>query len=219
MASSNVMNARPSKAAPMSSSGTVRCPGCNYVVPSSEERCPGCGIALGEDAPDSLAVLGRPVLDSFVAIVNFLIGLPLLVMAPMAAVLVVRSGAMQPWMFLVIGAVFAVGVALVLSAFGIWSLHPWGRGIQMVWASLGLLNFPFGTGVSILVLYYYTRPGIQLLYSGRPLEELDDDERWLIQGAVRSPLGTVILCLYLLPFLVMAAIFGLAVSYIRVNFS
>jgi hypothetical protein len=56
-----------------------------------------------------------------------------------------------------------------------------------------------------MLLYYYTRPGIVILYSGRPLAELTDRERWLARQDATSSLASTLFMLYLFPLLIVGA--------------
>ena len=62
---------------------------------------------------------------------------------------------------------FVGGMAALLSycAYGLWTLKPQGRTIQLVFAWIGLAAFPAGTMISIPVLYYLSRPSIRILFS------------------------------------------------------
>lgn len=82
---------------------------------------------------------------------------------------------------------FAFGVVLVLfgglslaAGIGLWKLRDWGRSVQIVLAVIGLLGIPLGTIVSILLLVYFTRPHIKLLFSGKRLDQLTTAERDLL---------------------------------------
>ena len=63
--------------------------------------------------------------------------------------------------------------------YGLWHLKPFGRIIQIVLASIGLIGFPVGTTISLLILIYFFKPGVKLLMSGM-------DPRNLEPGQVRE---------------------------------
>ena len=77
----------------------------------------------------------------------------------------------------------------IATAIGLWTLKSYGRVCQMIASAFGLLGIPIGTIISGLILYYLTRPGMKLLFSGRAPADLSVDERLQVerdgsQGAV-----------------------------------
>jgi type IV pilus assembly protein PilA len=78
------------------------------------------------------------------------------------------------------GVLMLVGAFQVLTATGLFLLKGFGRVCQIIQSALGLLAIPFGTLVSALILYYLTRPGVVLLFSGRPPAAMTPDERALV---------------------------------------
>ena len=78
------------------------------------------------------------------------------------------------------GVLVFVGAFHALTATGLFLLKEFGRVCQMIQSGLGLLAIPFGTIVSALILYYLTRPGVVLLFSGRPPAAMTPDERALV---------------------------------------
>lgn len=95
------------------------------------------------------------------------------------------------------GAVPAAALLFVLAALqlacgaGLWTLRPYGRILQLVFAGIGLLAVPFGTVVAILILMYLTRPGMKIIFSGKPAEALTPDERAQM-AAVPVPSGIIV---------------------------
>jgi general secretion pathway protein G len=67
-------------------------------------------------------------------------------------------------------------VALVCGH-GLWTLRPHGWYVQVGLSILGLLGFPLGTIINILILYYMFKPGVRVLFSGKPVERLGPVER------------------------------------------
>jgi type IV pilus assembly protein PilA len=59
---------------------------------------------------------------------------------------------------------------------GLWKLKGYGRTIQLVFAWIGLIGFPIGTVISILILVYLFKPGIKILFSGKPAGEMTGEE-------------------------------------------
>ena len=78
------------------------------------------------------------------------------------------------------GVLVLVGAFDVLTATGLLMLKAFGRVCQMIQSGLGLPAFPVGTIISALILYYLTRPGVALLFSGRPPAAMTPEERELV---------------------------------------
>jgi type IV pilus assembly protein PilA len=76
--------------------------------------------------------------------------------------------------------VLVVGLFHALTATGLFLLKEFGRICQMIQSAFGLLAVPLGTIVSGLILYYLTRPGVVLLFAGRPPAALTPDQRALV---------------------------------------
>jgi type II secretory pathway pseudopilin PulG len=81
----------------------------------------------------------------------------------------------------VLGGVLVVfGAFHAVTATGLFLLKGFGRICQMIQSGIGLLAIPLGTIVSALILYYLTRPGVALLFSGRAPAAMTPDERALV---------------------------------------
>jgi hypothetical protein len=72
--------------------------------------------------------------------------------------------------------VAAIGVLQLACAIGLLKLKRYGRTLQLVLAWIGLIGFPIGTIVSVLVLVYFSKPGIRALFSGKPRSEMSERE-------------------------------------------
>lgn len=72
-------------------------------------------------------------------------------------------------LFLLAGLQIAAGI-------GLWRLRPIGRRIQILLSSVGLIFLPFGTLISIFVLYYLFLPGVRLLFSKRLPDDITPQE-------------------------------------------
>jgi type IV pilus assembly protein PilA len=83
-------------------------------------------------------------------------------------------------LIVVAGVIFAIGAFHALTAIGLFLLKEFGRVCQMIKSGIGLLALPFGTIISALVLYYLTRPGVVLLFSGRSPAAMTPEERDLV---------------------------------------
>ena len=83
-------------------------------------------------------------------------------------------------LIVVAGVIFVIGAFHALTAIGLFLLKEFGRVCQMIKSGIGLLAIPFGTIISALILYYLTRPGVALLFSGRPPAAMTPEERDLV---------------------------------------
>lgn len=70
----------------------------------------------------------------------------------------------------------ACGVAQLFCGIGLLGLKPYGRTLQLIFAWIGLLGIPVGTVISVLILIYLFKPGIKLIFSGRPGDDFTDQE-------------------------------------------
>jgi general secretion pathway protein G len=64
------------------------------------------------------------------------------------------------------------GAVTILAGTGLMLMRSFGRLTQLVLSSIGLLAFPLGTIISVLILYYLTRPGVKVLFSGKRADQL-----------------------------------------------
>ena len=65
-------------------------------------------------------------------------------------------------LFSLIGAIVII-IALIdfAIAYGLWKLQPWARTAAIIFAIIGLLGFPIGTVISIIILWYLFKPEIK----------------------------------------------------------
>jgi type IV pilus assembly protein PilA len=92
-----------------------------------------------------------------------------------------------------VGIVFlAVGGLQLACGIGLWKLKPYGRTIQLVFGWMGLLGIPFGTIISIIILWYLFQPGIKLLFSGKSTSQFTADERTQVAAATAGSMGMTI---------------------------
>jgi hypothetical protein len=124
----------------------------------------------------------RPFAVTILAILNFLGGLFLLVIAAVFGIgAAAAADPAEPGVRVVLAvcAVLSGGFAVfqIVTGVGLWTLRNYGRIGQLILSVIGLLAIPIGTIVSAIILYYLTRPGVQLLFSGRPDYTFTPDER------------------------------------------
>ena len=61
-----------------------------------------------------------------------------------------------------VGAVLVIiGLIDLLIAYGLWELKSWARTAAIIFAIIGLLGFPIGTIISIIILWYLFKPEIK----------------------------------------------------------
>ncbi len=84
------------------------------------------------------------------------------------------------------------GLQLACGA-GLWQLKPIGRTLQVVFAWIGLLGIPVGTVISILILIYLNKPGIKLLFSGRPTSEWSQEEFAQLAALPQTSVAVVVI--------------------------
>ena len=95
----------------------------------------------------------------------------------------------------IVGVVLFIGAFLALTATGLFLLKEFGRICQLIQSGLGLLAFPLGTIISALILYYLTRPGVELLFSGRPPAAMTPEERALVARDSNQGVAMVIVAI------------------------
>ncbi len=57
-----------------------------------------------------------------------------------------------------------VGLFMFIITYGLWTLKPWARMFAIIFAVLGLLAFPIGTILSIIILWYLFKPEIKAAF-------------------------------------------------------
>ena len=111
----------------------------------------------------------------FVGVVAlFLAGVVLLATVPMLFVMIDAVGAVV--VFVVLGmAGFAVFVYAALSlavGWGLLEMQPWARWVALVLAVLGLFDFPTGTAIGVLTIWYLTQDSLAQQFTGKDEDPL-----------------------------------------------
>jgi type II secretory pathway pseudopilin PulG len=89
------------------------------------------------------------------------------------AVSMADSAAAEPTLMIAFGVVyFGFGLLALFAGIGMWGLRGYGRTLQIVSSSIGLLAIPFGTIISGIILWYMLKPGVKVLFSERPVAQL-----------------------------------------------
>ena len=170
------------------------CSTCGATIADGARFCPTCGAAAtagAATAPPPALKRERPgvitllaVLDIVGAVMWALIGLGWFAISKDASVGIVG---------VVLGSIsLVVGLTLTFCAYGLWNLKSWGRTLQIALSIVGLLAFPIGTLISILVLVFMFQPGIKVLFSERPVESLSADEAAHLRKLAQSQMAMVI---------------------------
>jgi hypothetical protein len=81
----------------------------------------------------------------------------------------------------------AAGLFHLVNAFLLWRLRPFGRILQIVQSAIWVWAIPVGTIVSLFVLYYLTRPGVRLLFSGQPWPSMPPEAQRLVERDADHP--------------------------------
>src|SRR4051794_25509995 len=159
------------------------CQRCGNTLAPLARFCNACGtpVTMTAAAPISMA---RPALVTILAILHFVTG-PLMLLGALGVFASAGSGN-ESDRFFALGAGIALllmGAASLATGIGLWKMREWGRVLQIVIACFGLIGIPLGTIVSILLLVYFTRPNVKLLFSGRRLDQLTADEMAVLSAA------------------------------------
>src|SRR5437016_200996 len=158
------------------------CQRCGNALAPGARFCNACGTPV--TSPAAAISTARPTLVTVIAIFHF-VGGPLLLLGGVGALATGTSGSEADRAFAV-----GFGVAFLLlgggglaAGIGLWKMREWGRVLQIVLACIGLIGIPLGTILSILLLVYFTRPHVKLLFSGRGLDQMTPDEVAVLAAA------------------------------------
>lgn len=128
---------------------------------------------LSPQATSETVVINRPGVVTFLAVLHF-IGAAFWLLIGLGSIAANTAGAGAA---LVMAPVFLViGGAMLFCGLGLLRLRPYGRTLQIVFAVIGLLAVPIGTAISILILIYFNKPGIKLIFQGRPGDDFTNEE-------------------------------------------
>lgn len=147
------------------------CGGCGTKLAPATRFCPTCGAPTGLVPPPAIR---RPGAVTVLAVLYFIAsGLYLLASAAFSFA-PAEPGEPSPR---IVAAVLAV-LGLVAGALGsgLWRLRPWARRVAIAFSVIGLLGFPIGTLISILVLVYLFSAQAKAVFSGKPPAELGPAE-------------------------------------------
>ncbi|MBI2213969.1 MAG: zinc-ribbon domain-containing protein [Acidobacteria bacterium] len=160
------------------------CSRCGNPITNNENFCPRCGspaasagVAYVPASALSMTpvTMKRPGVITLLAVLD-LIGGGLYVIGALALALSIGVAEWDVASMVAIGIIGLIGLVLLLAGSGLLLMKEFGRLTQLGLAVLGLIGFPLGTIISVLILYYLTRPGVRILFSERRIEELSSDE-------------------------------------------
>jgi VIT1/CCC1 family predicted Fe2+/Mn2+ transporter len=124
---------------------------------------------VAQKSASARSVPARPPLISLIAWLDFVSGALLLLAAFVFMAPALFGDDVEPGVrttLVIMSTVSAlVGVTTVTAGIGLWRLRSFGRTMQVVLGWIGLIGFPIGTVVSILILVYLKRTDIAALFS------------------------------------------------------
>ena len=140
----------------------MSCPTCRADLVAESVFCPRCGTRVAVGPGVARALLRRPLGISILAVLSC-VGAAGAVVG--SGVFVYWAGGEEPALHTgIAAALLALAGFNLASGIGLWRLKRWGRTLQLIASWIGLLGVPIGTVVSVLVLFYLTRPGVKSLF-------------------------------------------------------
>lgn len=169
----------------------MKCANCGAELASSSAVCYACGASVGANAPGE-GGFQRPGAITLLAILNFIGGGLMLLTAAVLIVAAAASGGSEAAAMLGAVLIAALGAVYVATGSGLWTLKSYGRTLQLIFAWFGLLGFPIGTIISVIILVYLFKPGVKLIFSGRSAAELTPDESAMVAQVARASTGIIV---------------------------
>jgi len=181
----------------------MSCPRCGAPTSPEVTFCSACGARI--DATDTPGPPpDRPPFVTILALLQWASAAVTLLLTALALVSIAGASSVRSVAVILTFLLAAGGVANLACGIGLWTLKPYGRMLQLVFAWIGLLAVPFGTIASVLVLVYLRRPGMRTLFSGKPAEALSAADRAQIAAANQG--GAAFAVIVLLMVAAMAAV-------------
>jgi hypothetical protein len=213
----------------------MTCPKCGAGQFAGATICNRCGTPLAVSGSSALPPIPaartpftRPIGVTVLAALDLLGGAAMLALSALWLTVATTEETATPEGVIALQSLAAIsalfGLLYLAAGIGLLQLKPWGRLAQMTLAGFGLLGFPVGTLVSALILYYFTRPGVKVLFSGRGVNELSADEynavaRDASKGAIVAVavVGVVVLGVFAIGIVAAIAIPGLLRARMSAN--
>ena len=165
------------------------CPQCGAPAETGSQFCAACGAAITD--PDAPVARARPALVTIIAVLR---GLAALWWLALGLVLITAARQPDSAVFLPLG-VFCLVITVIeaVCLAGLWMLKPFGRTMQIGISIVGLLFFPIGTLISILILVYMFNPGIRLLFSARTVDTMSPQEKAHVRSLAAWSTGALVI--------------------------
>lgn len=169
--------------------GAAFCSSCGTAVPQAPPPIVPpivpTSATIASTATAAPLVVTRPGVITFLAVLHF-IGGAFWLLVGISSCGASPAGA-DAAIGLVMGPVFLlIGAAQIFCGLGLLRLRPYGRTLQLVFAWIGLIGIPVGTIISVLILIYMFKPGIKLIFQGRPGDDFTADEVAAIKADTAS---------------------------------
>jgi type IV pilus assembly protein PilA len=173
------------------------CSRCGAEVVSSGAFCVSCGAPTGVGV-ERTPTLTRPGIITLLAVLQFIGAGIWLLVGVVGFGTAMSSDDTDRNLPLLVAIFFGAGGVLQLTCgIGLWKLKRYGRTLQLVFASIGLLGIPLGTIISICILIYLLKPGIRALFSGKTITEFSPAELTEIAAVTRGSQATTVLVVVL----------------------
>jgi type IV pilus assembly protein PilA len=188
------------------------CSRCGGAIDPGAAFCGKCGVRAMPTLTPS-GVLKRPGVITLLAILEWIGGSIWLLIGALGLVLTLADTGTrrEPSALAIYVLMLAIAVFQLACGFGLWKLRPYGRQLLLIASCVGLLAIPLGTAVSIAILIYLSKPGIKVLFSGRPVEALTPDELSLVAAATTSSgIATAIIAVFAV--LLVVAVVGIVAA-------
>ena len=197
----------------------MNCPRCGAQVTRESAFCSACGnpVALGPETS-----FKRPTIVTVLAVLQFIgaaMALPAALVILAVGLWYVPSQAGSQFAssvglaFIAPLLIASIGLMQLACGIGLLRLKPYGRTLQLVFAWIGLIGFPLGTIVSVLLLVYFLKPGLKALFSGRPRSEMSAEELAQVAAvAGRSSAAVAVAITIVLVALGAVALIGIAAA-------
>ena len=141
----------------------------------------------------AVPVARRPVVVSVLAVLKILAGSAWFVMAGLCVIASRVPQGASPIFAGGAALLFGLSVLCFACAYGLWTLKPFGRVLQIVLSCVGIvIGFPLGSVISVLILVYMFGPGIKILFSGRAPETLGPEELAHLRSSQKLGSGVAI---------------------------
>jgi hypothetical protein len=170
------------------------CAKCGGAIPDGGGFCVKCGTpARPITTPDGRVKRPGPI--TLLAILDFVGGGLWLVICLFALVGLSTAPPAErdPFSLGIVGVMVLFAIAQIACGIGMWKLRRYGRVLQIISACVGLLGFPVGTIVSIVILVYLNKPGVKLLFSETPVASMTPEEQALVAATSSASSATTVI--------------------------